>query len=111
MTDSRRRPAAFSLDDPDVTLSDDARRPSARVLVTPELQEIPSLPVPVPPSRRKRFPFATVFWSALGGLVTLALGLAVTSLIEELFTRAAWLGTVGAVLAGLAGVALLAIVV
>jgi putative membrane protein len=111
MTDSRRRPAAFSLDDPDVALSDDERRSAARVRVTPELQDIPSLPVPVEPLRRKRFPFAAVFWSALGGLVSLALGLAVTNLIEELFARAAWLGTVGAVLASLAGVALLAVIV
>jgi putative membrane protein len=106
---SRRRPAAFSLDDPDVALADERR--SARVVVTPEPPE-PALPVPiaVPVRRRRRFPFATVFWSAASGLTMLALGLALTSLVEELFTRAPWLGTLGAVLAALAVLALLAIV-
>jgi putative membrane protein len=108
---TKRRPAAFRLDDPDVALADDeSRRAAARVLVTPELPPEPELPaVVVPPPRRRRFPFATVFWSAASGLVALALGLALTSLIEELFSRAEWLGWFGAVLAGLSAFALAAI--
>ena len=35
---------------------------------------------------------AQLFWSALGGLVTLGIGLAITRLIEDLYARAAWLG-------------------
>jgi putative membrane protein len=50
-----------------------------------------------------------VFWSALGGLVTLGAGLATTRLIEDLYARAQWLGTVGAVLAAVALLALLII--
>lgn len=109
---SRRRPAAFSLDDPDVALADESARRAARVVVTPEAVQEPDLPVPVsvPLRRRRRFPFAAVFWSAASGLVALALGLALTALIEDLFARAPWLGTLGAVLVGLAGFALLAIV-
>jgi putative membrane protein len=49
--------------------------------------------------RRSRL--ATVFWAALGGLVSLGFGLAVTSLIEDLFARFAWLGWVGLALAAL----------
>ena len=48
-----------------------------------------------------------MFWSALGGLVTLGIGLATTRLIEDLYARAAWLGTLGLALAGIALLALL----
>ena len=60
--------------------------------------------------RARRFPWGTVFWSALGGLVLLGLGLATTRLIEDLYARAPWLGTLGAALAALAALALLVIV-
>ena len=48
-----------------------------------------------------------LFWSALGGLITLALGLWVDRLVEDLFARTPVLGTVALVLAGLAVLALL----
>jgi putative membrane protein len=51
-----------------------------------------------------------LFWSALSGLVVMGLGLAVTSLVEDLFTRSPWLGAVGLGLGVLAGLALLVIV-
>ena len=56
------------------------------------------LPVPVdaPLPPRRRFPWGAVFWSALGGLVTLGIGLATTRLIEDLYARADWLGWFGA---------------
>jgi putative membrane protein len=50
-----------------------------------------------------------LFWSALTGLVLLALGLAVTNLVEDLYERAPWLGAVGLALALLAGLALLVV--
>src|SRR5206468_1759800 len=53
--------------------------------------------------------WATVFWSALGGLVALGAGLAITALIEDLYARATWLGTFGAALAALAVLSLLVI--
>ena len=46
-----------------------------------------------------------MFWSAAGGLVSLAVGLAVTRLIEDLFARAEWLGYAAAVLAAVAAAA------
>lgn len=47
-----------------------------------------------------------VFWSALGGLVTLGLGLQLTRLVDDLFARAPALGVIGLALAGAAGLAL-----
>lgn len=109
-----RRPAAFGLDDPDVVLADPGAEATARrgaVLVTPAPAYEPSdLPVPAP-ARRRKWPLATLFWSAASGLAVLGLGLALAGLIEELFSRAPWLGALGAGLAALAGFALLAIVV
>jgi len=108
-----RRPAAFRLDDPHVIVAEDDKtrvaRGTVRVLPEPENFDLPMPPMPPMPTPRRRFPWGTVFWSALGGLVTLGAGLATTALIEDLYARATWLGTLGAVLAGLAGIALLVI--
>jgi putative membrane protein len=110
-----RKPAAFRLDDPRVIVAepeDGAKVRAARgtVRVTPEPESF-DLPVPVAPPlpARRRFAWGTLFWSALGGLVALGTGLATTALIEELYARATWLGTLGAVLAGIAALALLVI--
>jgi putative membrane protein len=110
-----RKPAAFRLDDPQVVVAtpehgDDAPIPlrGGKVLVTPAPD--PALPavVPVPPPRR-RFAWSTVFWSSLGALTLLGLGLGVTRLIEDLAARSAALGALGLVLATIAALALLAI--
>ena len=72
------------------------------------------LPVPVAAAASgasAAFPGAPLFWSALGGLVALGTGLATTALIEDLYARATWLGTLGAALAALAGLSLLVICV
>jgi putative membrane protein len=114
---TQRRPAAFRLDDPHVVLtSPDEPGSSGRsgrgtVLITPE-PEGAALPVPLEPPRRRRrgLPWGTLFWSALGGLVTLGLGLAVTRLIEDLFARSDSLGYLALALAVLAAAALAALV-
>src|SRR5207237_758925 len=59
--------------------------------------------------RKRRVPWGTLFWSALSGLVLMALGLAVTNLVEDLYARAPWLGAIGFALALLAGLALLVV--
>jgi len=111
MNEQHRRPAAFRLDDPNVVVTAGegrAARGSVRVMVEPE----PSLPAVVesdPPPRR-RFAWGTLFWSSLGGLVTLSIGLGMTRLIEDLFGRNEELGWLGVGLAGLAGLAFVAIV-
>src|SRR5439155_24670820 len=112
MTEERRKPRAFRLDDPKVVVADpDAEappHPRGAVVVTPE-PDIAAEAVaelrPVP--RRSRW--GALFWSAVGGLVSLAVGLSVTKLIDDLFSYADWLGWLGAALAALAAVAFLAI--
>jgi len=107
-----RRPAAFRLDDPHVVVgpNEEARSAAGAVRVMPEPENF-ELPVPVAPPlpAKHRFRWGTVFWSALGGLVVLSAGLATTALIEDLYARATWLGTLGAALATLATLSLLVI--
>ena len=94
---TRRKPAAFRLDDPNVVVSD-ADESFARdaVQIRPELAP-DNLPVPVetlPPVRRG-FPWGVVFWASLSGLILLAMGLSATQLIESLYARNAELGYFG----------------
>lgn len=116
MTDQeRRRPAAFRLDDPAVTVtaSPEDRPSSASGIRVLTEEDAFAVPVPVEPlalPARRGFRWGALFWSALGGLVSLGLGLAVTHLIEDLFARSATLGMIGAVFAGLAGLAFIIIV-
>jgi putative membrane protein len=99
-----RRPATFKLDDPGVIVMDpdDASRPSrGTVHVTPEA-DAGLLPVPIEPPLvpvRRGFRWGAVFWSAIGGLSLLGLGLGVSRLIEDLFARSEGLGFLGLALA------------
>ena len=111
-----RRPATFKLDDPHVVVMDpdDAPGRPARgtVQVTPEADSA-LLPVPVEPAlppARKGFRWGALFWSALGGLVVLGLGLGVTHLIEDLFARSESFGVLGLALIFLVVLALVVIV-
>jgi putative membrane protein len=111
MNEHHRRPAAFRLDDPNVVVTAEAGRAAhgtVRVMVEPE----PSLPVvaepdPVP---RRGFAWSMLFWSALGGLTVLGIGMGVTRLIEDLFGLNEALGWLGTTLAAIAGLAFVAIV-
>jgi putative membrane protein len=97
MTELRtRRPAVFRFDDPAV--------------VAPVPVVVPAVEAPRPPEPQRRRPWTAMFWFGAFGLALLATGLAVLNLIEDLASRAAWLGGVGVVLAVAAGVALFAIV-
>ena len=106
-----RKPAAFRLDDPHVVVADEethAARGMVRVVPQPEHFDLP-VPVALPLPAKRRFPWGTLFWSALGGLTVLAAGLAATALIEDLYARATWLGTLGAGLAAIASLSLLVV--
>jgi putative membrane protein len=59
--------------------------------------------------RRSLLSWAGLFWSALGSLLTLGVGLWLDRLVEDLFARSATLGAVALVLAGLAALALAAL--
>jgi putative membrane protein len=108
MTELPRRPAAFRVDDPRVVIAEpqvslpDAADQALAVADTAIADAIST--------RSRRLRWGTLFWSACSGLVLLALGLAVTSFVEELYARAPWLGAVGLILAVVAGLALLALV-
>src|SRR5690606_37562012 len=68
--------------------------------------------VPPPPTAPKRRSWlATIFVTAFGALVSLAVGLWTDRLIRELFSRAEWLGWLAAGLAVLAALALLIILI
>jgi len=110
-----RKPATFKLDDPGVVVidADDKSRPSrGTVHVTPEADTslLPVLVEPpiVPVQRGLRW--GAVFWSAVGGLIVLGLGLGVTRLIEDLFARNEGLGFLGLALAFAAALAFVVVV-
>jgi len=110
-----RRPATFKLDDPAVIVMDpaDASRPSrGSVHVRPEVDPA-LLPValesPLVPAQRG-LRWGVVFWSGVGGLVLLGLGLGVSRLIEDLFARSGSLGFLGVAFASAAALALSAVV-
>jgi putative membrane protein len=110
-----RRPATFKLDDPGVIVMDpdDSNRPSrGTVHVTPEADPA-LLPVPIDAPivlAQRSFRWGAVFWSAVAGLTLLGLGLGVTRLIEDLFTRNASLGYLGLAFAAIAALALAVVV-
>ncbi len=110
-----RRPATFKLDDPGVVVMDpdDVGHPApGTVHVTPE-SDPALLPVPVEaevlPAQR-RFRWGLLFWSAVGGLTLLGVGLGVTRLIEDLFARGEGLGFLGLAFAFVAALALVVVV-
>ncbi len=110
-----RRPATFKLDDPGVVVVDAAdasRAARGTVHVTPE-SDPALLPVaveaPIAPIQR-RFRWGTLFWSAVGGLTLLGVGLGVTQLIEDLFARSEGLGLLGLAFAFAAALAFVVVV-
>ena len=106
-----RKPATFKLGDPGVIVidPDDASRPlRGTVHVTPEADPA-QLPVPVEAAivpLKRGFRWGTVFWTAVGGLILLGVGLGVTRLIEDLFARSEGLGFLGLTFAFAAALAL-----
>jgi putative membrane protein len=74
-------------------------------------RDLGAVPVKQPKKRRLElsslFSWAGLFWSATGGLVSLAFGLWLARLIEDFFSWHPIVGFIGLVLAGLAGTALL----
>jgi putative membrane protein len=113
MNQQVRKPAAFRLDDPDivVTTAAGARTPPAGTSPEGERDVVPASTGATEWRRaRRRPPWAAMFWVSAGGLVLLAIILGVVNLIDELLSRAAWLGGLGAALAALAAIALSVII-
>lgn len=107
--EQRRRPAAFAVDDLNLLSGDE--RPAAHA-TTPALVEEadpfrdPAADIVPRVMPRRRWRWSRLLLSALGGLVTLAMGLAIDNLIRDLFTRNDWLGWLGLVLTAIAALAL-----
>lgn len=99
-----RPPRAYRLDDPNVT--------SGSVVVTEEpFDAIEAADgVVVPMAQRRRAPWAGILLSALSGLVVLGLGLAIETLVVDLYGIAPWLGWVALGLAVIAAIAFVAII-
>jgi putative membrane protein len=99
-----RQPRAYRLDDPNVT--------AGAVQVTEEpfdaIEAADGIVVPM--GGKRRAPWLGILLSALSGLLLLGLGLAVESLIVDLYAIAPWLGWIALALAVLALLAFLAII-
>lgn len=118
MSGDRRKPEAFRLASAEDAIAAPPRSRRAPRAIAPgkivfeaETGEnlpavIPPAPLPAPRSLR----WVSMLITALFGLFTLWAGLSMTQLIEQLFARSPALGYVGLTLAGLAGLAALAIV-
>jgi putative membrane protein len=123
MSDRRLRPRAFRLDDEKIAV-DDAPAPfSPTAIVKSEpafVEPPPAAPLgegereieaaQAPLVRRSRFSLAGLVLSGLGGLVSLAVGLWTSELIEELFARTAALGWIGVAFLAVFGVGLILLV-
>ncbi|CTQ52297.1 hypothetical protein LP7551_00814 [Roseibium album] len=107
---SGRKPTAFRLDDRKVRMTDDDdRAPAAgEALITQAFmeEEEPRLPRAVS-TPKPGFRFGKWLMVGLSGLVSLAVGLAIDSLIRDLFARTDWLGWTGVALAAIAALGLL----
>jgi putative membrane protein len=98
---NHRKPATFKLDDPRVVVIDPdgeaGRPPRGTVQITPEAD--PAL-LPVPLAQplaplQRGFRWGALFWTSLGGLTLMGVGLGVTQLVEDLFARSEGLGLLG----------------
>lgn len=123
MSEEHRKPRAIHLDAvrtaPEPELDKPGRKPRA-VKDLPVLVPVPdeaanadieALTPPIPSPARRVFSWGGLLVAAVGGIVSLAAGLAVDQLIEDLFARSTFLGWIGAVLAGLAVLAALALTI
>jgi putative membrane protein len=119
MSDAVRKPRAFKLSDgkivaedaPDVVLADepDAYAREAEAAALPNEEIVVEAAQKRGLMARALFSWAGLFWSAAGGLVSLALGLWFDALIEDLYGRFPALGWLALALLGAALLALFAL--
>ncbi|WP_294644525.1 YcjF family protein [uncultured Aureimonas sp.] len=120
MSETPRRPSAFPIDPPAAPPPiRSAREPRsisdlARVTIEPddalEAEAAARLDADPATRRRRGFSFGKLAMGALGALASLAFGLALDSLVRDLFQRSDWLGWAALSLAGLLVVGLLGVV-
>jgi putative membrane protein len=111
MSDPRPRPRAFRLDDAEIVIAQQAEAIptlSHEVKLDEDEREI-EIAQQKGMLARWRPSLGALFWSGLGGLVSLGLGLWFTELVETLFAKAQALGWIAAAFGALALLALIAI--
>lgn len=101
-----RLPGAFRLDDPAVEPVEDAAIEALEPAAAGAQQAVAAIAYP----RRRGVRWGALALSAGAALLSLAIGVALDSLVRDLFARADWLGWLGLALIGLFVVALLALV-
>ncbi len=111
MKPAQRRPAAFKLDDLTTVSADYVPGLGARAVLTPEADPFAEATPPPAVLPKRRIRWSRLLLTGLGGLVALAIGLAIDALIRDLFSRNDALGWLGVALAAIAGLAVLAILV
>jgi putative membrane protein len=107
MTELKRKPALFALDDPRLVVAPTLDFEPGDSAPAKAADEIETLAVK---RARRGISWGALFWSALSGLVLMALGLTVTNLVNDLFSHSSWLGILGLTLASIAGIAFIIIV-
>ncbi len=126
MNDKRPRPRAFRLDDAEVALDSGLARAGASVIIQSQdaaivdRAKMPPLDLAEQATEtaqkrgllaRWRPNLGALVWSGLGGLISLAAGLWITQLVENLFAQAAWLGWIAAGLGALTLIGLIGLTV
>ncbi len=121
-----RKPAAFRLPPADQTppvqktkrTTSKPRKkavetPAPSIKITPlpdgDEQEANISPMPIKGPRRRYIRWGVILTSALGGLISLGIGLWVTQIVGDLLANHPWLGGVASALLGLAGLAAVAL--
>lgn len=104
-----RRPTAFDLTADDVSHVRPGEAPQAdAAVIVEEAIETDDLPAPLVPVRRG-FSWSRLFFGAVGGIVSLSIGLWLDQLVRDLFAREDWLGWLAIGLIALAVLAVVAI--
>jgi putative membrane protein len=110
MTARPKKPAIFSPDDPNVVVTAVKDDPLVEILREADSADAALPAVTSATKPRRWFPWRKILFGAIGGLLSLGIGLAVSRLIEDLFARFEALGWLALALAGLALLAFLVIV-
>lgn len=101
MATTPRRPAAFRLEDIDAVEEGQAFVSADGYVISETAEPVPEDAASVAAqaiARDRGGWLGKMFWTALGGLVGLAVSLGIAAMLDALFARATWLGWVGAAL-------------
>jgi putative membrane protein len=125
--ENRRPPRAFRLDELNLSLAGSAAEKARATVIEPTFDpfeaEIEAAVAAADPDEaaveiaqkrgivaRSLFSWSGLFWSALGGLVSLGFGLQLTELVDALFAHSPMIGVIAVGLASLGGIALFVLV-